>query len=65
MSNRKLEYVNKTIQVSDITIKNVPVLKDDRDFEDTIPIDTLIEIYRMIDENSNQKVLDYKGGNSY
>ena len=24
MSNRKLEYVNKTIQVSDITIKNVP-----------------------------------------
>lgn len=65
MSNRKLEYVNKTIQVSDITIKNVPVLKYDRDFEDTIPIDTLIEIYRMIDENSNQKVLDYKGGNSY
>lgn len=65
MSNRKLEYVNKTIQVSDITIKNVPVLKDNRDFEDTIPIDTLIEIYRMIDENSNQKVLDYKGGNSY
>lgn len=65
MSNRKLEYVNKTIQVSDITIKNVPVLKDDRDFEDTIPIDTLIEIYRMIDENSNQKVLDYKGSNSY
>ena len=63
MSNRKLEYVNKTIQVSDITIKNVPVIKDNRDFEDTAPVNTLIEIYKMIDENPNQKVLDYKGGN--
>lgn len=35
MENQKLEYVNKAIQVSDITIKNVPVIKDNRDFEDT------------------------------
>jgi len=62
MKNQKLEYVNKTIQVSDITIKNVPVIKDNKDFEDAVSVSTLIEIYKMIDENPNQKVLDYKKG---
>lgn len=50
----------KNIMIKSKLIKNVPVLKDDRLFEDSVSSDTLDQIYYLIDSNSQKKIIYFK-----
>ncbi|MCE5034970.1 MAG: hypothetical protein L0L60_08085 [Tetragenococcus halophilus] len=56
----KPQKETKVLTVEDRIIKNVPVLKDNRDFEDSVSVDTLTEIYKLIDSNPHKKIIYFK-----
>lgn len=50
----------KDIVIEGKLIKNVPVLKNDRLFEDSVSSDTLDQIYRLISLNQQKEIIHYK-----
>jgi len=50
----------KNIMIKDKLIKNVPVLKDDKLFEDSVSSDTLDQIYHLIDSNPQKNIIYFK-----
>lgn len=50
----------KDVIVENKTIKDVPVMKGDYDFEHYVSSNTLTQIYRLINANPHEKEIVYK-----
>lgn len=50
----------KDIIIGDKVIKNVPVIKDNREFENFVTSDILTQIYKLIESNSEDQIIDFK-----
>lgn len=50
----------KDLTIENRIIKNVPVLKDNRDFESSVSVDTLTKIYKLIDLSPHKEIIYFK-----
>lgn len=50
----------KDVVIENRTIRNVPVLKDNRNFENSVSADTLSEIYHLINSNPKKEIIYFK-----
>ncbi|MDK4265765.1 hypothetical protein [Staphylococcus warneri] len=50
----------KDVVVENRMIKNVPVLKDNREFENSVSADTLTKIYHLINSNPQKETIYFK-----
>lgn len=61
LNNRKsLHFAHKNIEIDDITIKHVPVVENDSKLDDIVTIQTLMNIYKLIEHSNGEKILNYK-----
>lgn len=56
----KPQKETKDLTIENRIIKNVPVLKDNREFENSVSVDTLAKIYKLIDLSPHKEIIYFK-----